>query len=697
MTSQAQFNLELPASDGGLAQDYFWWNDRLAEFFFSSDCDGKNVYLTVTKDVIRDLAENQEDGYEGFISQVKAGPYVSARGLCQTALKLYQEWKDERKREFPPYVAYLCLFVLAVEHGGEEYESGRDYYRRLRNLLGEKESLQQYPSFDKMWELWLDLQQWANDDRLGELGVFTDVCVGTNSHVGYPKAQRLLSRDELDQLCDIFNAAGMDPDNPPSDEAMARHVVVHGKEILRSRTGSILRGYKDKELKQSLVAQLNGELENWDGDYYVDLTEGRTGKTRTSSSAGQIVLFMRINPATGSVNMDARFKAKKFPDEAFDVALGEIITCEEEAGRPGWSKSLKINANELDWLKGVKAKAHIGAEEKHLTFRLAGAPVRVFREARRERFAGYVEDRKLPRGGKFYVAVHEKHLEEIKDWGRSSCNSWVEFETNGLPVKWRLFEANNAKSPHNNTEDFGVLSWDTMFSVRPHNFIKSGSSKTFFGFGLPELEISTEGEIKRVHLDEKELSRIEKTNSFEITELPSQGENTIVIEEEGEQDDHTWKFKIIDEDPRWLNVKQTKRFDALGRATGEEGHEGQLGTYTGTEVSAECPSFDWSSCSPSNESERVIFVGCNPGEISNVDFMQDLSWRPVWAVDMRRKGKAVYLLNKIMPPTKNKVGLRKDIKDWKKLLWNNRKRITPPFHRRLAILWSEYVKNAKNV
>ena len=55
MTYQAEFNLELQADGGGLAQDYFWWNAMMAEFYFSSDYDGKNVYLTVTKDVIRDF------------------------------------------------------------------------------------------------------------------------------------------------------------------------------------------------------------------------------------------------------------------------------------------------------------------------------------------------------------------------------------------------------------------------------------------------------------------------------------------------------------------------------------------------------------------------------------------------------------------------------------------------------------------
>jgi len=88
MLSHTQFNLELPAGDGDHAKDYFWWNDTLGEFFFSSDYDGKNVYLTVTKDVIHRMAENQEEGFEGFIRQVKAGPYGSSSGLCKTALKV---------------------------------------------------------------------------------------------------------------------------------------------------------------------------------------------------------------------------------------------------------------------------------------------------------------------------------------------------------------------------------------------------------------------------------------------------------------------------------------------------------------------------------------------------------------------------------------------------------------------------------
>ena len=72
--------------------------------------------------------------------------------------------------EYPPYVIYLGLFVLAA--GLEGDFAPHAYYPRLRMLLGDPPATGGLPSFDRMCVLWEDLESWSVRDRRGELGVF---------------------------------------------------------------------------------------------------------------------------------------------------------------------------------------------------------------------------------------------------------------------------------------------------------------------------------------------------------------------------------------------------------------------------------------------------------------------------------------------------------------------------------------------
>jgi hypothetical protein len=52
------------------------------------------------------------------------------------------------------------------------------YYPRLRTLLGEPSVVGAYPWFDRMLELWDDLERWASSDQAGRLGNFVASIAG---------------------------------------------------------------------------------------------------------------------------------------------------------------------------------------------------------------------------------------------------------------------------------------------------------------------------------------------------------------------------------------------------------------------------------------------------------------------------------------------------------------------------------------
>ena len=164
---------------------YLRWNNAIAEHFFNPDMAGRSVHLYVNSRLISEL-EGELGAIAGsFIDAVHEGPlWTTRQGICQRALQACQGWRA-RGLDYPPYIAYLGLFVLAGGTDGDFDPNA--YYPRLRELLGDPGG-GMVPSFNRMQELWDDLETWSGLDRAGELGLFHARTIGGHVHVGYPLA-----------------------------------------------------------------------------------------------------------------------------------------------------------------------------------------------------------------------------------------------------------------------------------------------------------------------------------------------------------------------------------------------------------------------------------------------------------------------------------------------------------------------------
>jgi hypothetical protein len=466
---------------------YLAWNDRLAAYFFKPEVSGRRVHLCVTPSLIETLGGDIEQARYDFIAAVKTGPpWVTRQGLCQKAFQSMVRWRS-RGLQFPPYIGYLSLFVLAA--GLEGDFAPHAYYPRLRTLLDETPVAGQYPSFDRMLELWADLERWANDDMHGDWGQFQADIAGGWINVGIPVAQVIFSEQERQILSVIFAEAGLDPAFPPSDELLATIILARGQHRLRPRTLQLLesRVQTDADVRNLLISTALEELRDWDGQF-----------TAEDSANEQIYSPLRICGRIDRVARRARFVVRcrsrqDFPDEGLDLQLdgfGEVFRCAEYLG--GWSSELTVygkgtvlDGATIDWLHGCSGRA----DQLKWRFRLPPSAVRVFEEGSAQSLPGIVEIPRLLKQRSFYLACDASVADDIERWGNADCREFKDLRIEaGLPPRWRLFWAREALSDDLVRRRFPSLALNSTTRLYFEGGVRS-SGNQYFSFGLPHLTL----------------------------------------------------------------------------------------------------------------------------------------------------------------------------------------------------------------
>ena len=338
-----------PENPESSMNSYLSWNNAIARQFFRKENDGKVVYLYVTQSLIDEIGK--ELGRNDFIDSMKIGPVWTTRsGLCQKALQAMAGWKN-KCFEFPPYIAYLGLFVLAAGHEGDF--AIHAYYPRLRNLLGEDTETGTLPSFDRMNELWDDLEEWLNIDQAGKLGILRADIAGAWLHVGIPAAQTVLTEAEKERLHEVFSDVGLDRDYPPSDLELGRIVHAHSSGF-RNRT---IRALEDteSEYRSVLIERILEELDVWsDKEEDIDADHGSEIINRVRG----ILCLSKIDEISKTLKTELRcrfrghvpkvisvkYKEKQFSSKELTCGYSTPFVDEQ------WSC---LDPTEFDWEKAV--------------------------------------------------------------------------------------------------------------------------------------------------------------------------------------------------------------------------------------------------------------------------------------------------------------------------------------------------------
>jgi hypothetical protein len=695
--------------------DYLSWNDKIAAHFFNDRMAGRDVLIFVNEQILEELgADNGADNgsdVNDFVQSVKCGPdWVTSGNVCKKAFDTYRDWR-QRQLSYPPYVAYLALFVYAATINGDF--DGKAYYPRLRKILSAAEERRSsYPDFNRIVLLWRDLQEWTKTDKKEELGRFTALLRGKWVNVGMPLSQTVLSEEERRALPYIFEKASLDPLDPPSDEALRWKLVSHGRKLLRSRTQELLKGKEGDDnpaLRDALLDFILLQLsEAWEEP---ESLSAAPQVPRLKRTVWARICLERLDPLSGTVDSRVRIKTNEtFPSDGLHFQVGErSYTCHEGVA-PGWSSKLKqdgqtktihLEASELDWLKG----AAIMDEENEWEVLIKGARVKLFLKLQSERLPGWVECQRPERGCEFLVACHEDAAKAVADWGETSCDYLRRISTTGLPKHWALFEGAGARE---SCPEFSVLT----FSTRPHldleGGIKARRGNEYLRFARPTIVVDGCSGSELVTIDSKELNRVNQSMSkWQIPDdLPVDKTLDIAVFDQNDEEPVRGRaIRLVDPFISDL-VHNAWRRDR----TGEVMAENDGGVFEGPYVSGAVvhgnrleEMGDIDAGLPTYLSDRIVFVGRIPGDV--VDWPHQhlpTHWDPVWAISQTGKDAwRVYYCGTggadDEPVSEWFEAKKGTFKTWKEMVWTKRRSTAPPKPSRLASLWRRYQKVASFV
>jgi len=674
--------------------DFLRWNDLIAAHFFRPEMAGRRVFVFLTEDVLHEVSGGML-GVDDFVEAIKIGPpNVTRSGLCQRALQLMQGWR-QHNFTYPPYIAYLALFVLAAGKEGEF--AAHAYYPRLRSLLGEEPTPGQYPSFDKMVSIWDDLDSWSNKDRAGELGVFyNNLIAGNWFHVGIPLAQTLLTEHERAVLPRVFARTAMDPNAPPSDQEIAVLVRRFGQGELRPRTLSLLMTKHDseEELRGVLIETIGEELRDWDGS----VTE-EGGSSEEGLRSGTLRLCCQLDEVSATVKCTLRVNSKTdFPIDGMSLEspLGRLRA--EEDGL-GWSTpliadadGLEINAANFDWSQDLVMKD----EERKWVVRWRGAPVRVFVSGAPDGIHGLTEVRKLPQSTGFYLAVKKGSSAAVFEWGKDNCEEFRQIQLVGLPDEWVFCGASRALDDAGIRRQFPMLSFPIATKLSFQGGVRIGRGNQYFSFAPPRITLEGAAEPIEVYCNNARLQYRSNGGFYLLPDNLPTGTQLAVEARRGGSAIRRLSLYLEDEFPGFI-YEQMTRFDSFGYY-----HE-TLGTESiaGALVEGISLPFDFAGTLHRSGAEPVFFLGRQPGQVvAHPEEPLPDTWSPVWQVTIRRTGIVEYCgisLSNAEPMEVAEAADHKRVQLWKELVWHRRKRITPPPNSSLKRLWRQYQEIARDV
>jgi hypothetical protein len=548
--------------------------------------------------------------------------------------------------------------------------------------------------------LWEDLERWANEDRHGDLGIFTARVTGGWVHVGMPLAQTLLTEHERAALPAVFSAARLDPTSFPPDVELARLLVACGTHYLRPRTLALLRrGAADADLVAMLLEIVKEELADWDG---------HTGSAAAAGN-GREECFgnLRLCVALDRVAAVARFGVRcsmnrDFPEDGLTLwspATGDEFTCSEEvlhwsteivasgaatlvdAARWAWDKRLELQDRRFGW-----------------RYTLRAGDVRIFASGATEGLPGFIEVHRLPAEGSFFLAVSPPARGAVEEWAAAACTGFRSVAlSRGLPAGWSFFTAAGVVDNAAPCESYPVLSRPTDARFVLTGGIRASRRNWYLPFGLPDLVL----ESPRV-ADQVTCGTAALTSDGGLYRLSADipAEERLVAEASVSGQVVRSKPFFVVGDFTWQWSTPLVTFDRYGapRDLSLLVGEGAAGAVVPESVPSRTVYTPRPSCF---ERRRVFFLGRAPGQIASWPAEPlPTDWQPVWAVPLERKGRAIFCGIAVagsepLPAPAGASADRRKLKQWKEVLCHWQKRIDVPVSPPLAQLWKRFQEAAR--
>jgi hypothetical protein len=662
------------------------WNDAIAGHFFRQETGGRTVYLYVTQQLLDELGSATGETAADFIAAMQGGPpWATKTGLCQKAIRTKDNWRARQLR-WPPYIGYLSLFVLAAGHEGDF--ATHAYYPRLRKLLGEPPAEGQYPSFHRMLELWSDLEQWASREKQGALGVLRLDIAGSWLHVGLPVAQTILTETERQHLQQVFAEGGLDAEDPPPDVELARVIRAKGAGHLRPRTlAALAPASVDSEYTSILLDRILEELESWTG-------AGALEADGQGAARGTLSLSLHLDPTARLATFRLHARLRHVGAETIVVTHdGMEYTCHLLAA--GHSSAFAdgshryLDGARFDWHRPINLVAR-----DDLLLQAPASSVRIFTDGSLVGASGFIETRRLDPNRSFAVVATGQAVDHLRAWGGVSCVDFRERTVLGPPAGWVLFTATRATSDASIREHVPQLSFARRLRrIRLEGGLRlPGTTQYYFRFAPPvvRLEGASEGAVVQFN-DSVTVSR-NPAGAFTIPDdLLDESTVSAACEDEGI--------------PLRRLIYLKDQLDASGAP-----YVPYCYTQAGARDQAAMPCL---ACGiPESQGppppavpllalepeHSVLLIGAHPGQIVTYEAGVLPAWEPVWAVVRRRRSAVARFVGRsALPPGVALRGSRRAVREWKDLLWHQRKRISAPAFEPARALWLAYQAAARHV
>ncbi|HEY9692453.1 MAG TPA: hypothetical protein V6D15_09620 [Oculatellaceae cyanobacterium] len=333
-------------------------------------------------------------------------------------------------------------------------------------------------------------------------------------------------------------------------------------------------------------------------------------------------------------------------------------------------------------------------------FRLPASQIRIFIKGDSQGLPGLVEVRQLPAQQAFYLAAHEECWELLKKWGESSCKDFEILPiTEGLPSKWQFFQAAAAYSDELIKREYPVLAFPSTVRLEFFGGIRLDRGNKFFKFAPPKVVLQGGNESIKVYCNDRLLNCIDAVGIYELpTDVSS--ETKLTIEAKIGNDPIRCRTLSLIENFSDFTEIPLQQFDCFGcrQISADNISDSVAGALV---RNVNLPVFNFNAFLPIQGKQRILFVGKQPGQVS-IWPLEPLStdWIPVWAISKGRRRSQVMFCGNSLPesePTISKCGDRKKLREWKEILWYDRKKITPPNQPKLRALWKKFQKEAERV
>lgn len=709
------FRIELLYAQHRMALNYLQWNDAISKYFFNEEMAQKEVILFVNEELIEKIGKHSGSGLNDFIQSLKEGPDFIRGYEGNICRKAFQTYKIGLTKNFvyPPYIAYLALFVCAATKEGYNIHA---YYPRLQDMVDDHSISNMSLCFSGIDELWDHLTRWSLVLKAESLGRFRKMRKGNLAHVGLIYSQTVISEDERKKLPLVFSRANLDPTDPPSEETMRTVLFRFAQGILQSQRYDLLR--EDTELSKKLVQLVLAELEDWDGTISGilskssgDIFQNAYLRICLKEELGDIVsssIRFKVNPEKGEFpEGDLEFKLKEPPsnnEQNFSSA-----TC-HETSQLGWSTPLavsgsekprKIRAGEFFWNK----KYVLEDSERKWQATWRGSDVKVFLPASRERLPDdWLEVQHIVFNSEFLVICNGSYKNSINDWGRNSCDSFTERQTNReIPLGWSVFLGKNPKKPLTIIPELTLPDTENISIKFKGGITTKYGANYFLNFAPPMICVEgSEGNIS-LFFDGKETGERQGIeNCWAIPQgLEQNLPHTIEIGINGEKLNISKTFWLVfpelTKDFSFV-PRRNRNGEIIRELVNSEGYiQGAVVFYFSNYPEAPIGA-------PTYLSHKIIFLGSLPGQICKwPDERLPTNWKPIWAI--AKSGRKYWQIHfcgslsdlKNIPPICRKNKDSRSIKLWKEYIWVNRKVNIYPRIQSLFELWKIYEECARNV